>query len=80
MDGNVMYTRHFREELAKDKLTMQDVLIICKSGAVVRAPEPDAKTGQWKYRIEGRSSGGQAAIVFTFRDDLSVMITVFRRG
>lgn len=51
--GSVRLTGHFREELAKDGLVMGDVLIACRSGAVLRAPEPDLRTGDWIYRIRG---------------------------
>jgi hypothetical protein len=44
-DGLVIHSRHFREELANDGLTMQDVLTVCRSGAVRIPREPDLKTG-----------------------------------
>jgi hypothetical protein len=52
-EGAVMYTKHFRDELTNDDLTTEDVLTVCKSGAVIMEPEKDIRTGQWKYRIEG---------------------------
>jgi hypothetical protein len=76
----VIYTRHFREELANDDLTMEDVLRVCKSGAIVMSPEKDIKTGHWKYRIEAVTAGGrQIAAVFCLRPDAGVFITVFER-
>ncbi len=45
------------------------------------APEQDIKTGQWKYRIEGRAADrDHVAVVFTFRDDMAVFITVSKRN
>lgn len=59
---------------------MQDVLAICKSGAVVMAPGKDIKTGQWKYRIEGITADRRkVALVFAFRLERAVFITVFER-
>jgi len=52
-EGKVIYSRHFREELANDRLTTEDVLYVCRSGAIRDPPEEDLKTGAWKYRIEG---------------------------
>lgn len=79
-DGAVVYSRHFRDELANDDLTMEDILAVCRSGAIVMAPEEDIKTGSWKYRIEGITADRrQAAVVFTFRRGLAVFITVFER-
>ena len=75
-----MYSRHFREELANDDLSTEDVLIVCKSGAIIMEPEKDIKTGDWKYRIEGLTAERrQVSVVFTFRSELTVMITVFAR-
>lgn len=77
-EGQVVYSRHFREELLNDSFTMGDVLRVCRSGAIFMAPEQDAKTGRWKYRIEGRSVDYRAmAVVFTFGQDRAVFITVF---
>jgi hypothetical protein len=60
---------------------MEDVLIVCKSGAILMAPEKDIKTGQWKYRIEGSTADrAKVAIVFTFRPERAVFITVFKRA
>jgi hypothetical protein len=79
-EGTVIYSRHFRDELVNDDLTTEDTLAVCRSGAIVMAPEKDIKTGQWKYRIEGITADRrQIAVVFTFRPELAVFITVFER-
>lgn len=79
-EGAVMYSRHFREELADDGLTTGDILAVCKSGAISMAPEKDIKTGQWKYRMEGITADRRkVAVVFTFRTEVGVFITVFER-
>jgi hypothetical protein len=82
-DGVVVLTRHFREELANDDLSMQDVMDVCRSGAILRPPEQDPRTGDWKYRIEGMTAEGtRVAVVFTIRSGNetveAVLITVFR--
>jgi hypothetical protein len=79
-EGTVIYSKHFRDELANDALTTEDVLAVCRSGAIVMAPENDIKTGKWKYRIEGVTADHrQLAVVFTFRPEQAVFITVFKR-
>ena len=76
----VIYSRHFRVELTNDDLTMEDILLVCRSGAIVMAAEKDIKTGQWKYRIEGITvEMRRIAVVFTFRNERAVFITVFER-
>jgi hypothetical protein len=80
-DGAVMYSRHFRDELANDDLTTEDILAVCRSGAIIMAPEKDIKTGQWKYRIEGVTADRRnVALVFAFKNELAVFITVFERN
>jgi hypothetical protein len=80
-DGTVRYTRHFREELAKDDLTMADVLVVCRSGAIVMSPERDIRTGDWKYRIEGfTTERRQVAVVFSLGREAATFITVFERA
>jgi Domain of unknown function (DUF4258) len=79
-EGRVVYSKHFRDELLNDDLTMEDILAVCRSGAIIMASEKDIKTGQWKYRIEGITADRrQVAVVFTFRPELAVLITVFER-
>ena len=79
-EGTVIYSKHFRDELANDDLTTEDILAVCRSGAITMAPEKDIKTGQWKYRIEGITADRrEVAVVFTFRPGMAVFITVFER-
>ncbi|MGJ5818293.1 DUF4258 domain-containing protein [Paludibaculum fermentans] len=79
--GAVIYSRHFRDELQSDNLTMEDVIRVCKSGMISMAPEQDIRTGQWKYRIEGFTAElSGIAVVFTLRTELAVYITVFKRA
>ena len=79
-ERRIIYSRHFRDELANDDLTTQDVLTVCRSGAIIMSPEQDIKTGQWKYRIEGTNADEcGVAVVFTFRHEQAVFITVFKR-
>ena len=79
-EGEVIYSQHFRNELANDDLTTQEVMAVCRSGAIIMVPERDNKTGQWKYRIEGITvDRRQVAVVFTFKDERAVFITVFER-
>jgi uncharacterized DUF497 family protein len=75
-----VYTRHFWTELRNDGLSMQDVLTVCRSGRVVQV-EPDLRTGDSRYRLEGLTVEQQTlAVVFCFRpEDQAVFITVFKR-
>jgi molybdenum cofactor biosynthesis enzyme len=77
--GAVRLTGHFREELTNDDLVMGDVLAVCRSGAVIRAAEPDLRTGEWIYRIEGRTADAhRIAVVFKFEGERAVFITVWK--
>jgi hypothetical protein len=78
-DGIVIRGRHFREELAAEGLEFEDALVVLRKGRIHDEPEPNVKTGEWKYRIEGYEPGGKwLAIVFCFKGtDQTFLITVF---
>ncbi|MEO8026375.1 MAG: DUF4258 domain-containing protein [Bryobacteraceae bacterium] len=76
----VVYSRHFVEELLNDDLDMEDVLRVCKSGAIADSPESDIKTGEWKYRIGGITAEQRlVTVVFVLKTNKAVVITVFER-
>jgi len=57
--GAVIPGRHFREELAKEGLSIQDAVVVLDSGRIYDPPEPDIKTGEWKWRVKGQEPGGK---------------------
>lgn len=74
--------KHFREELENEGLTLPDALHVLRTGRIYDEPEQDIKTGDWKYRIEGKEVDGRTLkIVFCFKDfggvDTAYLITVF---
>jgi hypothetical protein len=78
-EGEVIPSKHFRAELENEGLEFADAFCVLKAGQVYREPEPDIKTGDWKYTIEGPEPGGmRLAIVFCFkRIATALLITVF---
>ena len=77
--GRIIPTRHFRDELANEKLDFQDALRILKTGHIYDEAEQDVKSGDWKYRCEGSVLDGKSfAIVIRFEAvDTLYLITVF---
>ena len=77
--GEVVPSKHFRDELANDNLDMADALTVLKSGNIYDAPEVDIRTGDWKYRMEGYApEGWWLAIVFCFKTrERAFLITVW---
>jgi hypothetical protein len=77
--GTVILGRHFRDELANEGLIFPDAQGVLEAGQISDEPEPDIKTGEWKYRIEGREPDGKRlAIVFCFKGaDSAFLITIF---
>lgn len=75
----MILSAHFRKELANDCLDMSDATYVLKHGHILREPEPDIKTGEWKYRIEGTTTESKRlAVVFCFKAlDTCFCITVF---
>ena len=72
--GAIAYGKHFREEL-----TLTDAYHLLINGNVFMSPEEDLRTGEWKYRIEGREPDGKKlAIVFCFKEnERGFLITIF---
>jgi hypothetical protein len=77
--GAVIFSLHFREELAQEGLEIIDAQRILKHGHIYKEPEQDIKTGEWKYRIEGPTiDSRELRIVFCFKAiDMCLLITVF---
>ena len=79
LKGNIIPGRHFRGELEKEGLDLQDAVRVLKMGNIFHEPEPDTKTGDWKYRVEGTEVDGKwLAIVFCFKtEDTAFLIPCF---
>jgi hypothetical protein len=77
--GRVIPGKHFREELADEGLDILDAHNVLRTGIIFQEPEPDIRTGDWKYRIEGIDLEGKPlAVVFCFKDEATgFLITVF---
>jgi hypothetical protein len=77
--GEVRPSRHFLDELAEEELNLLDALHVLRTGRVSDGPEPDIKSGEWKYRIEGHEPDGKwLIIVFCFKTiDRALLVTVW---
>ena len=80
--GRVRLTRHFRDELMMEELTVGAALHVIQHGYVFKEPEYDVKFGQWRYRMEGTEPDGKyVGIVFAFEETKDgVLITIFSIG
>ncbi|MEY4515560.1 MAG: hypothetical protein RLZZ450_7682 [Pseudomonadota bacterium] len=71
-DGTVGFTKHAREEMAKDKLVEIDVVNVLRGGVV----EPgEWENGSWRYRV--RTARMVAVIAFRSESALTV-VTAWR--
>jgi hypothetical protein len=77
--GRVILGKHFRDELANEGLDILDAHNLLRRGNILQQPEPDIRTGDWKYRMEGTDlEGNPLAVVFCFKDEATgFLITVF---
>jgi hypothetical protein len=77
--GRLIPGKHFREELANEGLDILDAHNVLKTGNIFQEPEPDIRSGDWKYRMEGTDLEGKPlAVVFCFKDESTgFLITVF---
>jgi hypothetical protein len=71
--------KHFREELANEGLDILDAHNVLRAGSIFQEPEPDIRSGDWKYRMEGTDLEGKPlAVVICFKDAATgFLITVF---
>ena len=79
VEGRIIVGRHFRDELANERLVLTDVWEVLRTGQIYGEPEPDIRTREWKYRMEGWEQGGKwLAIVFSFKAmDTAFLVTIF---
>ena len=79
--GFVVPSKHFREELSSEGLDLVSAYHVLKKGLIYDPPEQDIKTGDWKYRVEGREPDGKwLAIILCFkewREQRAFLITCF---
>jgi Domain of unknown function (DUF4258) len=74
-EGEVRLTKHFREELERDHLSVEDIYVVLRDGAIFEPPELDTKTREMKWRVEGREPGRKwIAIVLIFKTIESVFL------
>lgn len=78
-DGEVRYGDHFRKALAAEKVEIPEAWTVLRCGNIYEEPEPDMKTGEWKYRVEGHEPDGKwLVVVLSFKSlDRAFLITVF---
>jgi hypothetical protein len=78
-DGAIQWGPHFVKALADEGLTFTDAWQVLRNGRIYAGPEPDIKTGEWKYKVEGHTPDGiWLAIVFCFKEiDRTFLVTTF---
>jgi hypothetical protein len=78
--GDIILTKHFREELRAEDLTVADAFHVLQHGNVFNEPEFNPRYQDWNYRMEGAEPDGKfMAIVFAFTDDeMGLLVTIFR--
>lgn len=77
--ARVRSTRHFREELEMEGLSLLDAHYVLYHGVVFSEPEHDIYFQQWRYRMEGTEPDGRyLSIIFTFEGpEAGLLVTIF---
>ena len=77
--GKIVVSKHCRDELLNEDFDILDAHYVLKRGNIFMEPELDIRSGDWKYRMEGKTVDGRAlAVVFCFKAfDTSFLITAF---
>lgn len=73
-EGQVSWSMHAKEELAKDHLTIPDCTSVLRAGVV---EEPEWKDGSWRYRVWTQ----KITVVVAFRSGTELtIVTAWRVG
>ena len=78
--GFIRTTKHAKDRMKERDITNQDILWAFKYGKVIDEPEPDIKTGYWKYKIIGNaidSDDLKITVVINEKENYLLVITVF---
>lgn len=71
-NGEVVPTKHFKDEANKDELTIVDAENVLRGGSV---REPEWENGSWRYQVETQ----RIRVVVCFEDDTTlILVTIMR--
>lgn len=71
--GQLMFSRHAREEMANDRMVEQDAINVLRAGSVDPA---EMERGSWRYRVHTL----RFCVVVTFDDATkAVVVTAWRK-
>jgi len=72
VSGTLTYSGHAKKELAKDKLTTQDVVNVLRAGVV----EPsEFERGSWRHRVKTNT---MCVVVVLVSEQEAVVVTAWR--
>jgi len=76
--GKVVICSHAKDRMLKRNVTITDILYVLKNGKILDAPEPDIRTGNSRWRVEGSTIDGEyLKIIVEIEEDGAVVVTVF---
>ena len=73
--GEVVFTRHAREEMLADDLSVADVYAVLRTGRIFESGE--LLHGSFRYRVH---SANCCAVVAFSGDRVTVVVTTWRKG
>lgn len=82
-DAAIILSRHAKQEVENDQLTVVDVLAVLKAGAVVASPIPNQLKNNWECEVRGTVPDGDRVCVVVAIDEKPsniVVITAYRLG
>jgi Domain of unknown function (DUF4258) len=73
--GQIRYSKHAKEEMAKDRLSVQDVVNVVRAGVVANAAE--CENGSWRWRFWTQ----KIVVIVAFRSERELrVVTAWRVG
>ena len=77
-NGKVLVCTHAKERMVERDVEMTDILCVLKNGKILKPPEPNIKTGNLRWRVEGSTIDNKfLKIVVEIEDNGIVVVTVF---
>ena len=67
---------HFRERLAKNRVSMRQVMEVLKEGTAVSVPKLDPY-GDWRIKLRMKVAGRRVRVVVAVGEEGSTAVTVF---
>lgn len=82
-DAPVTLSKHAKQEIENDQLTLVDVLGVLRAGTVAASPIPNQGRGNWECEVHGTlPDGDRVCVLVAIKEEPSgmIIITAYKLG